>query len=269
MKMQEEILLHKVFERVFFRESRASQVVLINFINAILTESLSSPIKQIICQQYQKSYLLKDFQLGLNIKAQTRAKEIVQIGIQVHQQDYFQNQSNSLIFHHINNKGEDEDKVARFLIHLLNFNLLQEYAHYHNCYQTVHSPRSNPQQNTEIHYLELLKFKTKRPKSSLEKWLYFIHHVGRKTPNLFYEHLTKIDPYIKLADHLYQRTRSTIVIKEDQFNLDEWREHGQLQEKEQIAMNMIKAGFSDQEILKVIDITKKQLEDLALTAQLL
>lgn len=273
MEVREDIQLQQVFERVFFQESRASQVVLISFINAILAESLSSQVHQIISQQCRRSYLLRDLQLGLDVKARTQAEELVEIRIQVHQQDYFQNQSSALTFNYNNEQTEGNGKITRFVIHLLNFNLLQECSHYHNCYQTIRSPQSAPRQKIEIHYLELLKLTTQIPKSTLEKWLYFISYIGkRQTPDPFH-HLIKRDPYFKLANHLYKRTRLTatapIVVKEDQLSLGKWKEHGQLLEKERIAMNMIKAGFSTQQISNLTDLTVQELDDLALTIPLL
>ncbi|WP_440898036.1 PD-(D/E)XK nuclease family transposase [Amphibacillus sp. Q70] len=273
MEVKGGILLQQVFERVFFQESRASQVVLLHFINAVLAESLPSPVEHIMSQQRQKSYLLRDLQLGLDVKARTRTEESVEIRIQVHQQDYFQSQSSALTFNHNNEPTEVNSRITRFSIHLLNFNLLQECSHYHNCYQTIRSPQIGPQQKIEIHYLELLKLTNQEPKSTLEKWLYFISYVGRKhTPDSFH-HLIKRDPYFKLANHLYQRTRLTakdpIVVKEDQLSLEKWEEHGQLLEKERIAMNMIKAGFSTQQIINLTDLTMQELDDLALVIPLL
>lgn len=265
-------LLHNLFERIFFQQSQASQLLLIDFLNAVLSQSLQSEV-QTIRRQSQPNYYLNSQQLSWDVKVETKERSDLNIRIQVHQSDYFQKQTQHFMVNFNQNETRVGHEIKQFIIHILNFNLLQEEQSYHNCYYTPQLQNSNYQEAQEIHYLELPKFTSTIPTNLLEKWLYFMIYVSQEKTSHYYHQLVEQDPSFKLAEHLYTRATTSrneaFVVKEQQLDLTEWKHLGQKIEKEQIALKMIKSGLPYQQIMMLTDLSLAELDTIALTVPLI
>lgn len=275
MEDEKRFIFLNQFKLVFFQKSKGSELLLRSLLNAILAESLQAPIKGIIRKQNQRSYFSAEQQSSWWIEAETEKETQLSIRFQIHEHNYFQKQSIKLALNHrldqITSKHQLEPE--RFVIHILNFNLLQESGHYHHRFQPTPSTHTSHRETLQIHYLELPKFTTERPETPLEKWLYFICHLnGRCHPRLLTE-LVKKDPYFKLAMHLQnhpnQRLNHSIMVKEEPLNLVEWQYFGEQQEKERIALRMIQSGIPYQQIVDFTELTVHELDELALTIPML
>ncbi len=262
----------KQFDLVFLQKSNASQLLLRSLLNAILGESLTTPIKQIVNLQSQKSYFSIEQQSSWLIEALTDTDNQVTIRIQVHEHDYFQKQSRELTINNRLDQITSMHQAERFIIHLLNFNLIQESGYYHHRFKPISSSYTSQQKTQQIHYLELPKFSTKNPQTVLEKWLYFICHLNEKQHSSLFLDLVKKDPYFKLAKLLSTPIdtplKRPILIKEDPLNLTNWTYFGEQQERERIALRMIQSDIPYQQIADFTELTVQQLDELALTIPL-
>lgn len=269
MKTNIQIPLTKVFKRIFNQSSHANRVLLTDFINTVLKKSLSSPVAEIIDTQKEDDYRPRSPETCLNLKMKSLSDRVVEVQIQLHPEAFYRSQidEHTLIKAH---RVSTADVHNRYQINLLNFNLLQESSHYHNLYP---ANTSNARSFREIHYLELSKFKIENPKSPLERWLYFIVHVGRPDQTERFQQLIHEDPYFKLAETLYRRNGSVknypVIVKEEQLNLSKWVEESRFIEKERIAIKMIKEGFPYQQIVELTNIGLEELDHLVLTIPLL
>lgn len=259
----------KQFEVIFFQKTKGSQLLLRSLLNAILSESLKEPIKQIKSLQSQRSYFSAEQQSSWLIEGATDADNQLTIRIQVHEHDYFQKQTSKLTITNRLDQITSKRQADRFMIHLLNFNLLQENNHYHHRYQTTTAEYTNHLGTQQIHYLELPKFTTENPETPLEKWLYFICHLNKKEQPHLLTTLIQKNPYFKLAMHLNNRPnkplKTSILIKEDPLHMIEWQYFGEQQEKERIALKMIQSGIAYEKIIRFTDLSLAELDELALT----
>src|SRR5690625_3233590 len=197
-------MLLYLFERIFFQVSRASRILLIDFLNAVLCDSVDSLIESV--QSLSASnHLLSGKQLNRALGELTEEGEQLSIRLYLYQSDYFYKQTSPALVNFIKIPVNSSFKSSQYVIHLLNFNLLQESLAYHHCYYTSPLQNFTHPDTQVIHYLELPKFTTEVPKLRLEKWLYFIKCVGQKESCATYQHLITKEPIFKLAAHLYNR----------------------------------------------------------------
>src|SRR5690625_96369 len=265
-------MLLNVFERIFFQVSRASRILLIDFLNAALGDSVDSLIESI--QPLSASnLLLSGKQLNRAFGALTEDGEQLSIRLYLHQSDYFHSQTSPALVNFKERPVDANGKSSQFVIHLLNFNLLQESLAYHHCYYTSPLQNFTHPDTQVIHYLELPKFTSDDPKLRLEKWLYFIKCVGQKESCATFQQLITKEPIFKLAAHLYNRVhidqKGAIVVKEQPLDLSDWQDLGHQIEKERIALKMIEAGFPYRQIIEFTDLSLAELDALALTIPLI
>ncbi|HHU18866.1 MAG TPA: hypothetical protein GXZ58_01205 [Bacilli bacterium] len=270
MEYERKFILLKQFESIFFQKTKGCQLVLRSFLNAILSKSLRGSIKEIASVQSQRCYFASDQQSSWLIDALLDKRSHVTIRIQVHDHDYFQKQSSKFAINQRLGQISSTTQAERFMIHILNFNLLLESDHYHHRFQSTTPTYTSHRETQQIHYIELPKFTTERPQTTLEKWLYFICHLNDKQhPQRFIE-LVKQDPYFKLASHLSKRKiNPPILIKEEPLNLIEWQYYGEQQEKERIALRMMRSDIPYEKIIEFTDLTLADLDELALTIPML
>lgn len=273
MKHESRFIFLNQFELVFLQKSTGSQLLLRSLLNAILAESLRAPIKRIISEQSQRSYFSAEQQSSWRIEAETEQETQLSIRIQIHEHNYFQKQSIKLALNKRLEQITSKHEAERFMIHILNFNLLQESDHYHHRFQPTPITHTNHRETQQIHYLELPKFTTDRPETPLEKWLYYICHLNKNHQPPLLTQLVKTDPYLKLAMHLQNRPSQplnhSIMIKEEPLNLVEWQYFGEQQEKERIALKMIQSGIPYEKIIDFTNLTLTELDELALTIPML
>lgn len=264
MQDERQYLFQKQIELLFFKRTKASQLLLRSFLNAILSQSLKVPIKEIENAQGEGSnYSLAQPSSWL-LTAVTETDKPLVIRVQIHDHDYFQKKTSKLQISHRLSQIETHRQADRYTIHILNFNLLQERDHYHHCFQTP-----SIEYTQHIHYIELLKFTSQTPETALEKWLYFICHLKTKEKPQLFVKLVNNDPYFKLANHLSRQPATTAnrpaIVKEDPLNIFEWKYFGEKQEKERIALKMIRSGLPYQQIIDYTELTIEELDELALT----
>lgn len=270
MEYKRKFILLKQFESVFFQKTKGCQLLLRSFLNAILGESLKASLKEITSVQSQRCYFATDHQSSWLIDAVSDERKDVKIRIQVHEHDYFQKQSSKFTISSRLDQIRSTAQAERFMIHILNFNLLLESDHYHHRFQSTSPTYTSHRETQQIHYIELPKFTTERPQTTLEKWLYFICHLNDKHHPQLYIELVKKDPYFKLARHLSKRmTNHPIMVKEEPLNLIEWQYFGKQQEKERIALRMMRSDIPYEKIIEFTDLSLSELDELALTIPML
>src|SRR5690625_895983 len=90
-------MLLNLFERIFFQVSRASRILLIDFLNAVLGDSVDSLIESV--QSLSASnHLLSGKQLNRAFGALTEDGEQLSIRLYLHQSDYFYSQTSPALF---------------------------------------------------------------------------------------------------------------------------------------------------------------------------
>ena len=158
---------------------------LVNFINAVLENSVFQPISQVtILNPFNIKNFKNDKVSVLDIKAKDKTGKVYNIEIQSTGDSHFKNRS-LYYWARLYSSEIKEAEVYKELnpvicINLLNFILFNQTEHYHTCF---HLREKNEgftlTDHQEIHFIELPKLKRHTASGQLEQWLLYLKYEGK------------------------------------------------------------------------------------------
>lgn len=275
------ITLATVVNHLFCRSLSHSHHRLSYFLNSILEERLHGSISEIVyIHQTERPEDTDHLETELHIKARTTKQEHLDIYLYV-KHEIYSNQCQ--LFEHPT-KYEQVTMQTPFqlikktyFIKLINFNLLQEYPHYHTVYRYKDFESHTTLKNIEeMHYLELPKFNDPHLDSPLQRWMALFQHI-----------LHSMDIDLPLPDKLQKDTliresyqlitnvsMSDVEASYQRLNVNQaghdqkllklGKQTGAWVERSRIATEMIRNGCDYQYIMDITNITEKQLDQLAM-----
>lgn len=269
--------LATVVNRLFCQSVSSSHRRLKYFLNSVLKDRLSGAIKEIAYIQVRERPGINPYlETQLHIKARSISQEHLDIYLFVKHEAYsnqFQLYENSSHYNQTMLNTPFQLIKKTYYIKLANFNLLQEYTHYHNVYSYKDMDTHTQLHDAdELHYLELPKFNSTHLDSPLQLWMalfkYVLQGLQLDTPlplALSTDDIIKESYELISQSHNYEEAieqSKTNRYGYDQKLLRLGKQSGEWSEKKKIIISMIKEGYNYQAILNVIDVTQEQLDQL-------
>jgi predicted transposase/invertase (TIGR01784 family) len=246
-----------------------------------LENTLHGVISEIVyIHQTERPEDTNQLETKLHVKARTTKQEHLDIYLYVKHEAY----SNQCQLYEHPTKYEQFTMQTPFqlikktyFIKLVNFNLLQEYPHYHTIYRykdfEAHTALKDVE---EMHYLELPKFNDPHLDSPLQRWMALFKHslhsmdIDIPLPEALQSDALIRESYQLISELLmrgveacYHRSNSNQT-GHDQKLLKLGKQTGAWAERSRIATLMIKDGCDYQYIMDITNVTEKQLDQLAM-----
>ncbi|MGM0524377.1 MAG: PD-(D/E)XK nuclease family transposase [Bacillota bacterium] len=275
------ITLATVVNHLFCRSLSHSHHRLNYFLNSILEETLHGTISEIVyIHQSERPEDSHHLETELHVKARTTKQEHLDIYLYVKHETY---SNQCQLFEHPTKYEQFTMQTPfqlikkTYFIKLVNFNLLQEYPHYHTIYRykdfEAHTALKDVE---EMHYLELPKFNDPHLDSPLQRWMALFKHILHSMdielplPEVLQSDALIRESYqliselpIRETDPSYHRSHMNQT-GHDQKLLKLGKQTGAWAERSRIATGMIRAGYDYQCIMNITSVTEKQLDQLAM-----
>lgn len=179
-----------VFKALFSREQEECKIILMDFLNELLSLKGNDKIIDIEYMNpynYQESY--SDKLSILDIKVKTQKEQRINIEVQVRNEDNFRKRSlyywSKLYAETISNAQSFDQLKKSIVINILKFNYIKETTKYHSIYKLIEKEEHFLlEDDLEIHYIELEKFNTQKELDQLtgvELWFDFFKEATLKT----------------------------------------------------------------------------------------
>ncbi len=275
------ITLATVVNHLFCRSLSHSHHRLNYFLNSILEGTLHGSISEIVyIHQNERPEDTDHLETELHVKARTTKQEHLDIYLYVKHETY----SNQWQLFEHPTKYEQFTMQTPFqlikktyFIKLVNFNLLQEYPHYHTIYRykdfEAHTALKDVE---EMHYLELPKFHDPQLDSPLQRWMALFKHILHSMaidlplPDALQSDALIRESYQLITDLPLSDTEPSYhrpnfnQAGRDQNLLKLGKQTGEWTERSRIAKAMIRGGWHYQYIMDITNITEQQLDQLAM-----
>ena len=212
-----------IFKALFGKEQEDSKLILINFLNSILSLENQEKITSIIhLNPINIAEHEEDKSSILDIKVKTQQEERINIEIQINNADDFRKRSLfywSKLYGGALSKGEPYHKLKRsIVINIMDFNLITETGKYHTEYLILEKDEHFPlTKDLSIHYLELPKFDSKKDlekMEAIEMWLSFLKWAGKLENKEKPGKLIERSELLKMAKEMLEQISADEAIRE-------------------------------------------------------
>ena len=271
------------FKKLFGSEENKD--ILISFINSVLDQD--EPITDLILKNPYNAKNFKNDKLSiLDVKAVDTKGVWYNIEMQITDQDYYDKRALyywARLYTGQLESGVNYDKLEKtIVINVLNFNCLEE-DDYHNIYQLLNrESKEELIDHLEIHFIELEKYNKdlSEVQTALDRWTEFLKRADKydkdKIPTQLAE-LASIEKAIKVLDTIgltkeereayearlkWLRDEEMALKKAERKGMEKGMEKGREEERKQLIINMLKNGISVEEIAKMTQLDKKEVEKI-------
>ncbi|PRX30360.1 putative transposase/invertase (TIGR01784 family) [Orenia metallireducens] len=271
------------FKKLFGSEENKD--ILISFINSVLDQD--EPITDLILKNPYDAKNFKNDKLSiLDVKAVDTKGVWYNIEMQITDQDYYDKRALyywARLYTGQLESGANYDKLEKtIVINVLNFNCLEE-DDYHNIYQLLNrESKEELIDHLEIHFIELEKYNKdlSEVQTALDRWTEFLKRADKydkdKIPTQLAE-LASIEKAIKVLDTIgltkeereayearlkWLRDEEMALKKAERKGMEKGMEKGREEERKQLIINMLKNGISVEEIAKMTQLDKKEVEKI-------
>ena len=178
-----------VFKALFGREEKDSRIILIDFLNSVLSLEGNEKITEII---HLSPFNIKEYKEDkgsiFDIKVKNQREERINIEMQINNVDDFRKRSLyywSKMYSETIKESENYTNLKKsIVINIMDFEIIKETNRYHTEYKILEKEEKFPLlDDLEIHYIELQKFhpqKDPEEMEAIELWLSFIKKAGKE-----------------------------------------------------------------------------------------
>ena len=178
-----------VFKALFGREEKDSRIILIDFLNSVLSLEGNEKITEII---HLSPFNIKEYKEDkgsvFDIKVKNQREERINIEMQINNVDDFRKRSLyywSKMYSETIKESEIYTTLKKgMVINIMDFDIIKETDRYHTEYKILETKEKFPLvDDLEIHYIELQKFhpeKDLEEMEAIELWLSFLKQAGNE-----------------------------------------------------------------------------------------
>ncbi len=279
-----------VFKALFGREEKESKIILIDFLNAILSYKGEDKIVEI---DHLNPFNLKEFKGDkgsiLDLKVKTEKDERINIEVQVNDEDDFRKRS---LYYWSKMYGETISESEAYMtlkksivINIMDFIIIDETDRYHTEYKILETEDHFPLiDDLSIHYIELPKFNSKEDieyMEAVELWLTFLKNTGRSETEDLLTCLVERSETIKMAKEMLERISADELLRQKYYarekarldavsrikyaeikGMEKGRKEGKEEGKIEIAIKLMKMKMPLEDIAEITGLSEEELKRL-------